>query len=606
MALRWAAAALLLLVGLFHGPDLANGFVYDDAWTLVANPIVRDPSNLTRLLGPELARAGVPDAARPVMLASEMVDHALWGAKPWGYHLQNLLWHAAVVLLVFGGLVRLQGSLAVALAPAALVAVHPLNVEVVAAINYREDLLAAAFVLLALTALEAARRRQSSGSRFWPAGLRAAALLSALLACLAKESGYLAPLLLVALDLCRPDPPEVRRRLLDPILLLVASALSFAWRWWAVGAVAAVSRTAEIGHHHHDGAARIGRSMVTFFQGLFQFLCPVRLAPEYPEVLPGVSGWLLLTVGGAALGLLVALALRLRRRAPWIALGLLWAVVAYLPNLGLQPLTNLRADRYFYLATIGLALALSSAVAEAIRPLRRLRERTVLEVPVVALLVTGVLLVLGVRSLRQGRIWRNDLALFSAATRAAPQSHRAWLGLANAHLRAGRLLAALSASQRALALGDDFHARQMHGLILMSQGDLPGAALHLGRALADGPPPHHRAQILNNLGYVELRMGKVDQALARFALSRQLDPGFDRPWLNAARALADRGDLSGAAALLDGLLVRVPESIDGWKQLGALHERAGRAALARVAYQRARALSRTDAETARALERLGP
>jgi protein O-mannosyl-transferase len=596
----WAVAALLLLVSLFHGPSLANGFVYDDAWTVVSNPTLRNPRNLLRLVGPELARAGAPDAGRPTLVATEIVDHALWGLQPRGYHFQNLLWHGAVVVLFFLGFARLHGSLAVPLAAAALVAIHPLNVEAVAAINYREDLLAAFFLLLALAAVEGARATAPDGSWIRGAAGRGGAFVAALLACGAKENAYLAGPLLLVCDACRPHAVRGKSRWLDPLLLAAAAALVFAWRWWAVGAPGAVSRTAEHGHAH-EGSSRLGQGIVAFFQGLLQFLWPAGLSPEYT---PAAAGPPTLALAGLALALVVGAAAGLRRRAPWPAAGMLWGIVAYLPNLGLWELTNLRADRYFYLPSLGLAVVVASGLAAIAARLPRLRRLTIFEVPVLALLATAGLLVLGLRSLRQGRIWRTDLTLFAAATAAAPESQRAWLGLAGARLRAGHMLPALSASQRALALGDDFHARQMHGLVLAGQGDLAGARAQLGRALAGGPPPHHRAQILNNLGYVEAKLGRTEEALGRFALARKLDPDFDRPWLNAARAHVERRELDRARDLLQELLARVPESIDGWKQLGVVRERTGQLALARAAYQRARALSPDDPDAAKALERL--
>jgi tetratricopeptide (TPR) repeat protein len=594
-----ATAALVLLVVLFHGPSLANGFVYDDAWTVASNPILRNPGNLTRLLGPELARAGFPDAGRPTMLASEILDHALFGLQPWGYHLQSLIWHLGVVLLFYAGLRRLHGSLPIPLAAAALVAVHPVDVEAVAAINYREDLLAAFFLLLCLTATEKAR---ATSGRFGPVALRAVAVLAALVAALAKENAYVAPLLLVLLDACRPVKPVRWIRWTDPLLLALAAGLVFAWRWWVMGDPGLVSRGAEIPHQHPQAAFTSGRAILVFFHGLLQFLWPRGFAPEYPAPAPaeGAAGLALLS-----LGLLMGGLLGLRKRAPWFALGLLGAVIAYLPNLGLLPLTNLRADRYFYLPSLGFAWAVVLAVAAALDRFPRLRDRTILEIPVVGLAACAVLLFLGMRSLEQGRIWRHDVALFSAAIRTAPGSQRAWIGLAGAKLRAGNLLDALGAAERALGLGDDFHSRQMYGLVLLAQGDAIGARIQLGRALSKGPPAHHRAQILNNLGYAELKLGRTEEALPRFALARKLDPHFDRPWLNAARVLLDHGDQTGAAALLGELLQKTPESIDGWKQLGSLHEAAGRPGLARAAYQRAKALSPDDRDVERALERLG-
>ncbi len=595
---RWAALGLVVLVALFHGPTLGNGFAYDDAWTLLDNAVVRDPRHVADLLGRQLARAGVPDAGRPLLLATEMLDHALWGFRPAGYHLQNLVWHLGVVLLLFAGLRRLMGGLAAPLAIAALVAVHPLNVEAVAAINYREDLLSAFFLLLALGAIGGAR---AAGTRAGQVGLRALGFVLVLLAALAKENGYLAPLLLLVLDLCRP--PRTRRAWRDVVLLALAAALVFFWRWWAIGAVAEVSRTAELPDAGGSRLVAVGQGCLSFFQGLLQFLWPLTFSPEYEA--RGHAAPLL--VGAAvALAALTAVLIARRRQLPWFSLGLLWAVTSYLPNLGLLPLTNVRADRYFYLPSFGLALAVVAATGGLLARWPRLRGLTVMEVPLAALIGMGLVLGLGLRSLRQGRIWRDDLTVFSAATAHAPGSQRAWLGLARAQLAAGQSLQAQRSCERALALGDDFHARQLHGLVLMEQGDLPSAQRDLQRALAMDPPEHHRAQVLNNLGYVERRLGRIDQALERFAEARARDPHFDRPWLNAAAAHRDRSEPEQARALLEALIARVPESIDGWKQLGALEEQAGHSDAARAAFARVRALDPGDEEAARAFRRLGP
>ena len=80
----WGGAAILaLLVVLCHGPALQGGFVYDDHWTIVENSYLRSPHHLTRLLSAAPARAAVPDAGRPTLLATEIVDHLLWGEAPW-------------------------------------------------------------------------------------------------------------------------------------------------------------------------------------------------------------------------------------------------------------------------------------------------------------------------------------------------------------------------------------------------------------------------------------------------------------------------------------------------------------------------------------------
>jgi hypothetical protein len=166
--LVYGTLILALLVALFQGSALTGGFVYDDHWTIVDNDFLQSPAHVTRLLSAAPARAGVPDAGRPTLLASELLDRALWGLSPLGHHLQSLLWHLAIAILFFVALARLTRDPPLALLSAALFAVQPLGVEAVAAINYREDLLSTFFTLASLCAI--ARQGRGWGARvvaFW-------------------------------------------------------------------------------------------------------------------------------------------------------------------------------------------------------------------------------------------------------------------------------------------------------------------------------------------------------------------------------------------------------------------------------------------------------
>jgi Tfp pilus assembly protein PilF len=573
-----AALLLLALIALVFAPSLRSGFVYDDRWTILDNPIIRAPANLRGLLGRELVRAGIPDAARPTMLATEVLDWALWRARPRGWHLQNLLWHAGVALLLFAHLRRWGLATLAAFGAAALFAVHPLVVEPVAAINYREDLLAAFFVLLSLWLA-------APGARLGRLVAGGAALL---LGGLAKENALVAPLLLLVTTLAPgldaqagPAVAGLAGRARAFIALLVPMVLVLGWRGWALGQVTEVSLTAEIPGQHRHLLWVVPRAALTFCQGLGQLVWPAGLAPEYPD-LPA-SG--LVTLGGAlALVVIIAVswaALQARHRLGLLSLGWLFAVVAYLPNFGLVPLTNLRADRYLYLPALGVAMSLgwlfqwlgtARATATSQQGLRSM----------IGLLVLG----LGARSWRQQRIWHDDVALFSAAIASDPGSQRALLGLATAQLRRGQTLAALEAAERALALGDSTRPREVRGLVRLAEGDVPRARQDLEIALA-GARGAHRAQVLNNLGLAEIAGRDPAAARAHLRQAVAIAPRFDRPALQLARLDLEAGDLEQARRELGALLARVPESRDGWRLLATVETRAGHPEAARAAEARA-------------------
>ncbi|HEY0705568.1 MAG TPA: tetratricopeptide repeat protein [Polyangia bacterium] len=591
----WARLALVALVFVVFGGALRFGFVYDDRWTLLDNPVIRELSAAWSLLGRGHARSGVPDAGRPLLLLSEMADWAIGNARPLGFHLQNLLWHAAAALLVQRALRAWGHSAGVSLATAAVFAVHPLVVEPVVVINYREDLMAVSLVLAALVL--AAPRPSGERLRRWGAALAIA------LAAFAKESALVAPLLWAAFLTMSPTRARADRpaghgkagaSFAVPVLLV------FAWRWWAHGAGAVVSLTADIPAAHTRMIFTLPRGFFNFAHGFSQFLVPVGLAPEYPDLPDSarIWGWV---AGAIILGVSVW-AWRLRRRMPGVGLGWAIAVIGYLPNVGLVPLTNLRADRYFYMPLVGWSLLVVSLIAALASRLSaraglatpdtttKTAKRSAGSVaPVLCGLVAVALLVLGVRARQHARIYRNDVSLFSAAVASDPRSQRAQIGLALALLRNGQRLAAAEAAERALALSPSPRALEAAGIVALAAGDLVTAHERLSRAL-DGSEGQHRAQVLFNLGLAEQRLRKLEAAEAHWQNAMTLAPGFDRPAVALAQAAWDRGDTTRAREVLESVVTRVPGSVSAWQTLARLHAHEGRREEAARAHERARRL----------------
>src|SRR5262249_22548929 len=159
---------------------------------------------------------------------------------------------------------------------------------------------------------------------------------------------------------------------------------------------------------------------------------PRGLSADYVELERTALGW-------AALGLIALVAIgawRLRTRQRWLALGVLAAVVAYLPTFGLLPISNLRADRYLYLPSLGFALASAAPRGWWVRRGPGVRGRPL---GGRGSGLRGALWVgwRGARTRQQARVWHDDLTLWVHATRVQPGASRAWTALAEARLRRG-------------------------------------------------------------------------------------------------------------------------------------------------------------------------
>src|SRR6266446_4313060 len=141
-----AGIGALLAVAVYWN-SLSNGLVHDDVSAIERNEAVRDPTDLrTIFLTPSWKARGdlTTISYRPLSTWTLAVDYAFHGTKPFGYHLGNVIGHAAVTILLVV-LARATGlSIASAGLAGLLFAVHPVHTEVVANGVGRAEVLAAA------------------------------------------------------------------------------------------------------------------------------------------------------------------------------------------------------------------------------------------------------------------------------------------------------------------------------------------------------------------------------------------------------------------------------------------------------------------------------
>lgn len=430
--LKWSVAAFALGV-LPYLHTVAFAFAYDDEWTIVANRALDEPlGTLMRASWSGASARTVPDATRPLMLASTWLDVRLFGRAPFAHHLTSVLLHGLLVLAAAWAARALLRSRRAALFTAALVSFAPGHAEATAAINYREDLLAPLFVFATFAALAHSRRRPL------PRWVEPAAAASWMLALLSKESALaLVPMTLV-LALSRPHPLRwLARR--ERLLFWLAAGLAVwgNWRWalWLGGDLIPQSSLKgpwEVATHT---ARYLGWSTLTALTG-------AGTSPAYD----GRGEAPLWGLGVAALGL-AALVFALRRpRLRWPALGLALLVSG---AAGASPLfrpINERADRYLVMASLGAALAVAVGAS---RLLRRHRPW--------ALAAAGLVAVAWAAScVRDTLVWRSDRTVWTAAAERQPTSPKAWVGLALAERHDRQYAQAHQALDQALVADPDY------------------------------------------------------------------------------------------------------------------------------------------------------
>lgn len=463
-----AVAALAVIA---FGPALAFGFVYDDHWTVQGNRALEGalaPLMRTLFLGRGVAR-GVPDATRPLMVASVWLDRRVFGLDPAGHHLHSLLLYCVCSVFaacaVFGVTRRARAATLGGLVFAAA----PIHAEVVAAINYREDLEAGAAVMGLVAWLFLPRRRDIVDHAVLAAAV-------AVLGLLGKESAIVLLPLAVSIGATRFRLGEwLRRRRMSLTAITTGTLVWGAWRaWLRIGGRDDVPLTLA----HRTAWDRFLRTARYAVRAAFDGMIPLRWSPDYaPE--GEASAWWLVPLAALVAAVLL---LSKRRRSRVFAAGLALSLVAPLATSPLLSPINETADRYVFVATLGGAIVWGSLIDRA---LARLPHR--LHVPVVG----AALLPLVIVCHRAIAPFRSDADLWRIATERAPLSARAFVGLARVRRLAGDLDGADRAVERALTLDPhSFMARVTRVYNRLARGDVEAARAGIREIEALGGSRH--------------------------------------------------------------------------------------------------------------------
>ena len=458
----------------------------------------------------------------PLTWLSLMLDSSLYRVHAGGFHWTNVLFHIGSALLIFFTWLRMTGRIWQSGFLAALFAVHPLNVEPVAWIASRKDVLSGFF--WALTLWMYVRYVESPHIKRY--GLF---LLCFLLGLMSKPILVTLPIVLLLLDywpLVRfdavGDQKKKQVRLVLEKVPLVLLAL----------AVVVVTFTAE----HRFGAisntdiislpARISNALVSYLIYIEKAVIPVNLAAYYPH--PGT--WPLWeSIGAGMLILLLSvLAIRKRRTCPHFFVGWFWYLITLVPVIGFIQLGTLaRADRYAYIPLIGLFMACVWSGAAYIKGMKHNRS-----VPLC--LALAVLLPLVATSRVQLAHWRNDLSLFQHAIRVTENNYKAYHGLGMAYHQEGEDEQAIKYISHSLWLKRTDRAHIDLGVVYMGQKRFKDAEREFREGLkikADNAKAH------NNLGAALASQGKYEESIYHFQKALSLDPIYQNASENLEKVL---------------------------------------------------------------------
>lgn len=560
---KWfIALALIALTTTVYWEIRDHGFVsYDDDVYVVSNAHVQRGLNWGNV---EWAFTTTSAANwHPLTWLSHMLDVQLFGLNPAGHHLTSLSLHVANVVLLFFVLQMMTGALWPSALVAALFAIHPINVESVAWVAERKNLLSTTFWLLTMWAYV---RYASQPS--WNKYLVVCASFGLALMC--KPMVVTLPFALLLLDYWpldrlkstfaesandKADKSNKRGKEVEakrayprrsvsqlmiektPLLLLAAASSVITVSAQQTGGAVGTTEVFPL-------SVRFENAAVSYAHYLLDVIWPFRLAVFYPHPRSSLPVW---QVGLAALVLLGITAIVVRRmlRSRYLPLGWLWYLGALIPVIGIvQVGLQSRADRYAYVPLIGIFVVITFYVAEWAKGHATRGNQ-------LAIAAACILIALAIATRVQASYWRNSSTLFQRAVEVTK---------------------------------DNYVAHNNLGELLAQQGNLDEAAAHFAAALEINPSFAHAR---HNMGMILVQRGKLDEAISEFSKAVEIEPAFTDAYNKLGAALASRGKLDEAIANFSKAIEINPAYGSAHANLGSAYEQQGRTADAIAAYSRA-------------------
>lgn len=457
-------AILTALVMVTYYNILSHSFLinWDDQAYVTRNPAIRGFS-LENLYS-AFTRYYVGNYA-PIQIISYMLDYAVWGLKPFGFLLANVTYHLVSGILFYFVLVRHGLWKWGALFGCAVFLVHPVQMESVAWVSQRKNLLAMMFYLMAF--LTWLLYREKSGKERWK--WYVTSLFFFTLSLLSKSVAVILPIMLILHDVLVPPVRRCPSSHADKIPYIVAAGV--------VGLIAIMTQTPEYGGGrvlYPDDLMTIPLTMLPVlarYLGILLWPAPSKLCIMYfPEFRNELDVVVILSLCLTALLTVFGVYLYRRSKACffWYALFFLGLV----PVSQIVPLVTQMNDRYLYFPMLGVA-GLMACLCTGLKKYGWHKMTFGWTGGVVAVVVV---VTLSCACAERGRVWQDTIALFSDAVAKAPNQSEPWSRLAEGYVHVGNLKAAEVYYENAASIGTlDSEAIYNLAQIYLDRGELTKA-----------------------------------------------------------------------------------------------------------------------------------
>jgi len=448
----------------------------------------------------------------PITSISYMLDYQLYGLNPTGFLLTNLFFHIANSLLLFLILFRMTGAIWQSAFVAVVFALHPLNVESVAWVAERKNVLSTFFLLLTIWAYIRYAEKPTIKSYGLVFLLFAFGLMS-------KSMLVTLPFVLLLLDYWPLERFKLGRRerefkiaqkdkyfngeknisklVLEKFPLLILSALC------GITILILFKKAGEpVAQDPVSILAILTNAMISYFEYLWKMLWPKGLAILYAHPGNTLAVWKGVLCGIALL-VITTISIKLIRKAPYFVVGWFWYLGTLIPVIGFITLGphHLIADRYAYLPLIGIFVVIAWGVPELLKEWHY--RKNVLKASAGILILTLMPI-----TWIQVSHWESSITVFKHAIRVTDKKYPSFSVVHN-----------------------------NLGIPLVAEGKIEEAISHYKMAIKIKPD---LAKAHYNLGIALVAEGKKEEAISHYKMAIKIKPDYAETYINLSAAYLNK------------------------------------------------------------------
>jgi protein O-mannosyl-transferase len=580
----WICLFFIISIFLLYFQVIHHSFTsFDDKLYVTGNPDV-----LKGFTSDSFARAfkftekGDLTYWHPLSTISHMIDYELFGLQSGGHHFSNLCIHLLNTLLLFLLFSSMTQKIWQSAFMAALFAFHPINVDTIAWIAERKNLLSTFFWLLTMLTYLFYCRKPGFHTYI-------SVILCMITGLLCKPMLVTLPCVLLLMDFWPLE--RIKRspsfRIQDNIHLILEKIPLFALSiiWTQLSSLSMQRLNVEIPIDQNPIDIRIANAIITYVKYIQKIVWPYNLAIYYPFPQSMPPTWQII-FALIFLSLMTFLMFSFLKNMPWLTIGWLWYFGTLIPVIGLlqNGLWPEMADRWAYIPTIGLFIIIAWGVPALLAGLQK-------EKFVISMFSAAFLIIIVITTWNQIKYWSSNQKLFSHAIEVTKNNPVSQYNLANEFQNEKNYLKAINHYNEALKMKPD--AAKIHNNLGNAYAKIKKyekAITHYNESLkleSDVSDTH------NNIGNAFLHLSQFEKALYHYTKAIQIDPKSETSYFNMGLLLEKQNKHNMAINYFSKSIQLKPDNAEAHLALGNSLVEVGRLIDAEKHYSEAIALDST-------------